>query len=138
MNPLDRQLFFRGFREQLAASMPYEKAEKIWSEAGEEYARILSADPSCATKKDIARKNPETSIVSGFFYVHFSSGLLSFSRKCPIRDCVARTVFHVRLLHWGLLRKNRPPCHQLYCSAIMVMSSNCGSCPTKVSICCLI
>ena len=72
------------------------------------------------------------------FFTSIFRGLLSFSRKCPVRDCVARSVFHVRLLRWGLLRKNRPQCHQLYCSAIMVMSSNCGSCPTNVSICCLI
>ena len=107
MNPLDRQLFFSGFREQLAASMPYEKAEKIWSEAGEEYARILSADPSCATKKDIARKNPETSTVSGFFTSIFQvvcfpsaesapSGTVPLEQSstsgCCTGGCYARTV----------------------------------------------
>ena len=51
MNPLDKQLFFKGFRKQLAASMPPEKADKIWTEAGEEYARILSKDPVLKTHK---------------------------------------------------------------------------------------
>jgi hypothetical protein len=33
--------------------------------------QIPPSAPYCATKKDIAPKNPETSTVSGFFYVQF-------------------------------------------------------------------
>ena len=51
MNPLDKQLFFKGFRKQSAASVGPQKADQIWSEAGEEYARILSADPSLKRHK---------------------------------------------------------------------------------------
>ena len=41
MNRLNRDLFFRGFRKFLAASIPEEQAERIWTEAGKEYDRIL-------------------------------------------------------------------------------------------------
>ncbi|MBR6840156.1 MAG: hypothetical protein IKM82_06150 [Oscillospiraceae bacterium] len=33
--------------------------------------QIPPSAPYCATKKDVAQKNPETSTVSGFFYVQF-------------------------------------------------------------------
>ena len=45
MNRLNRDLFFKGFRKQLKAVLPAEKAELIWAEAGEEYDRILKNQP---------------------------------------------------------------------------------------------
>lgn len=40
MNPLNRQLFFKGLRKQLAASLSPEKATAVWEDAGKEYTRI--------------------------------------------------------------------------------------------------
>ena len=34
MNPLSRDLFFKGFRKKMADAVPSEEAEKIWVEAG--------------------------------------------------------------------------------------------------------
>ncbi len=45
MNPLNRQLFYRGFRKKLTASLGRDTAEKIWSDAGKEYSRILESQP---------------------------------------------------------------------------------------------
>ncbi len=50
-NPLNRQLFYVGFRKQLERSLSREKAKMIWEEAGREYARILSAEPSLKNHK---------------------------------------------------------------------------------------
>ena len=51
MNPLDKQIFFRPFRKQLLSSVPREKSNKIWAEAGEEYIRILQEDPDIRKHK---------------------------------------------------------------------------------------
>lgn len=51
MNPLNRQLFYKGFRRQLELSLTPEKAERIWEEAGREYTRILAADPALRKHK---------------------------------------------------------------------------------------
>ena len=51
MNRLNRDLFFRGFRKFLAASIPAEQADAIWKEAGEEYDRILRKQPEVKKHK---------------------------------------------------------------------------------------
>lgn len=51
MNRLNRDLFFRGFRKILAASIPAEQADVIWKEAGEEYDRILKNQPELKKHK---------------------------------------------------------------------------------------
>ena len=48
---MSRDLFFRGFRKQLAAAIPAEQAEMIWAEAGEEYDRILKNRPELKNHK---------------------------------------------------------------------------------------
>lgn len=51
MNPLNKDLFYRGFRKQLHKAMPAETAEKIWAEAGEEYIGILKQRPELKKHK---------------------------------------------------------------------------------------
>ena len=51
MNPMNRQLFFRGFRKQLRAALSPEKAEMIWTDAGMEYTSILAANPALKSHK---------------------------------------------------------------------------------------
>ncbi len=51
MNPLNRQLFFKGFRKRLEQSLSPEKAAAVWEDAGREYGRILSDDPSLKEHK---------------------------------------------------------------------------------------
>ena len=51
MNPLDKQWFYRGFRKQLRAELGSQKAEAVWREAGQEYVRILTTDPSLKRHK---------------------------------------------------------------------------------------
>ena len=51
MNPMNRQVFFRGFRKQLRAALSPEDAAKIWADAGREYTRILAADPALKSHK---------------------------------------------------------------------------------------
>ena len=51
MNPLDKQWFYRGFRKQLRAELGSQKAEAVWREAGLEYTRILTTDPSLKRHK---------------------------------------------------------------------------------------
>lgn len=51
MNPLNRQWFYRGFHKQLRAEIGLQKAEAVWREAGQEYARILTTDPSLKRHK---------------------------------------------------------------------------------------
>ena len=51
MNPMNRQLFFQGFRKQLRAALSDERAAAIWADAGREYARILAADPAIKSHK---------------------------------------------------------------------------------------
>ncbi len=51
MNRLNRDLFFRGFRKFLAASIPEEQAERIWTEAGEEYEHLLRNQPELKKHK---------------------------------------------------------------------------------------
>ena len=51
MNRLNRDLFFRGFRKYLAAAISEEEAERIWTEAGEEYGRILKNQPELKKHK---------------------------------------------------------------------------------------
>ena len=51
MNPLNRQWFYRGFRKQLRVELGSQKAEAVWREAGQEYARILTTDPSLKRHK---------------------------------------------------------------------------------------
>ncbi len=45
MNPLNRQLFFRGFHGKLREAFGRDDADRIWDEAGKEYGRILSSRP---------------------------------------------------------------------------------------------
>lgn len=45
MNRLDRDMFYRGFRKKLKSALQPEEAERIWRDAGAEYARMLSDDP---------------------------------------------------------------------------------------------
>ena len=45
MNPLNRQWFYRGFRKELRGAFGREKAEKVWHEAGQEYAGMLAVNP---------------------------------------------------------------------------------------------
>lgn len=51
MNPLNRQLFYRGFQKTLTESLGKDKAEEIWADAGKEYSRILSAQPELKKHK---------------------------------------------------------------------------------------
>ena len=51
MNPLNMQWFYRGFRKTLRNSMPKDRAEKIWNEAGAAFKRILSAQPELKRHK---------------------------------------------------------------------------------------
>lgn len=51
MNPLNKEMFYKGFRKQLAAVLPAEQAEEIWSRAGEEYQRMLSEKPELKKHK---------------------------------------------------------------------------------------
>ena len=53
MNRLNRDLFFRGFRKYLAATISEEKSERIWTEAGEEYDRILKNQPELKKHKGV-------------------------------------------------------------------------------------
>ncbi len=46
MNPLNRQWFYRGFRNKLRSSMSRVRADAIWAEAGGEYMRILAERPA--------------------------------------------------------------------------------------------
>ena len=50
-NPLNRQWFYSGFRKQLKEQIGPEKAALIWSEAGNEYSRILSEQPDLKAHK---------------------------------------------------------------------------------------
>ena len=51
MNPLNTQWFYRGFHKQLRAELGRQRAEAVWREAGQEYARILTTDPSLKRHK---------------------------------------------------------------------------------------
>jgi hypothetical protein len=51
MNPLNRQWFYRGLRKQLRAELGWQKADVVWREAGLEYTRILTTDPSLKRHK---------------------------------------------------------------------------------------
>lgn len=51
MNPLNKQWFFKGFRKTLGNSLPADRAEKLWKEAGSEYNRILSEHPDMKAHK---------------------------------------------------------------------------------------
>lgn len=51
MNPLNRQLFYRGFRKTLRAALSPDAAAGLWAAAGGEYARILSANPGIKAHK---------------------------------------------------------------------------------------
>ena len=53
MNPLNKEMFYKGFRKQLAAVLPAEQAEEIWSRAGEEYQRMLSEKPELKKHKGV-------------------------------------------------------------------------------------
>ena len=44
MNPLNKEMFYKGFRKQLAAVLPAEQTEEIWSRAGEEYQRMAGTE----------------------------------------------------------------------------------------------
>ena len=50
-NPMNRQWFYRGFRKQLKKQIGPEKAALIWSDAGNEYSRILSDQPTLKAHK---------------------------------------------------------------------------------------
>lgn len=45
MNPLDGQLFFRGFHRKLREAFGRDAADRIWEDAGKEYGGILSSKP---------------------------------------------------------------------------------------------
>ena len=45
MNRLERDMFYRGFRKKLESVLQPEEAERIWRNAGDEYACMLSDDP---------------------------------------------------------------------------------------------
>ena len=51
MNPLNRQLFYRGFRKKLTASLGKTAADRIWYDAGKEYSRILTSQPELKRHK---------------------------------------------------------------------------------------
>lgn len=51
MNPMDRQLFFKGFYRMLCTELSPARASVIWHEAGQEYTRILTADPKIKKHK---------------------------------------------------------------------------------------
>jgi len=51
MNPLNRQLFYRGFRKKLTASLGKTAADQIWYDAGKEYSRILTLQPELKRHK---------------------------------------------------------------------------------------
>ena len=51
MNPLNRQLFFRGFHRKLAASLGRAAADQIWYDAGKEYSHILASRPELRRHK---------------------------------------------------------------------------------------
>ena len=51
MNPMNRQLFFLGFRKQLRAALSLEKASLIWTDTGKEYTRILASNPALKSHK---------------------------------------------------------------------------------------
>ncbi|MBR2700186.1 MAG: L-2-amino-thiazoline-4-carboxylic acid hydrolase [Clostridia bacterium] len=51
MNPMNRQLFFRGFQKQLRDALSPGRAAAIWAEAGREYTRILATDPALKSHK---------------------------------------------------------------------------------------
>ena len=51
MNPLNRQLFFRGFRHRLKSVLGKDAADRIWDEAGKEYSHILKTTPELKRHK---------------------------------------------------------------------------------------
>ena len=51
MNPLNRQLFYRGFHKKLSESLGKNTADQIWDEAGKEYNRILASQPELKRHK---------------------------------------------------------------------------------------
>ena len=51
MNPLNKDLFYKGFPKQLAAVISSEQVEEIWSEAGVEYQRMLREQPELKKHK---------------------------------------------------------------------------------------
>ena len=51
MNPLNTEWFYRGLRKQLRAELGRQKADVVWREAGQEYTRILTTDPSLKRHK---------------------------------------------------------------------------------------
>lgn len=51
LNPLNRKLFYRGFRKYMQGYMSFEQAEKIWEEAGQEYKSILFKNPGIRKHK---------------------------------------------------------------------------------------
>jgi hypothetical protein len=51
MNPLNRQLFYRGFHKKLTASLGKTAADQIWYDAGKEYSRIIASQPELKRHK---------------------------------------------------------------------------------------
>ncbi len=51
INPLNRKLFYRGFRKYMQGYMSFEQAEKIWEEAGQAYKSILFKNPGIRKHK---------------------------------------------------------------------------------------
>ena len=51
MIPLTKQWFYKGFYKKLKESIPSEKADSIWSEAGKEYHRMLETNPGIRKHK---------------------------------------------------------------------------------------
>jgi len=51
MNPLNRQIFFRGFHKKLVFTLGKDEAGQIWYEAGRELRRILASRPELRRHK---------------------------------------------------------------------------------------
>ena len=51
MNPLDRQWFYKGMKKLLRLSLGQAEADRIWEEAGREYAQFLTESPSLKAHK---------------------------------------------------------------------------------------
>ena len=50
-NPLNRQLFFRGFHKKLTGALGKAAADQIWDEAGKEFRQILALQPELKRHK---------------------------------------------------------------------------------------
>ena len=51
MNPLNKEWFYRGFHKTLKSTLSKEQADRIWHDAGQEYAQIVSQNPGIERRK---------------------------------------------------------------------------------------